>query len=303
MVNRVGNEAQMMIGYNGHHYEIRNLRLPAIFKDVKILAGVAEAIMTPVSNQMKIQVNLNGQQQTVDVQPGMNKIVQDVHGVHILNVKRFQDNVYLVEAVQEGLWVLFDGNHIEISASALLKSRSCGLCGDLNGENTADLKTPERCIMSRPRLAAYSYMIQESCQGIPSQDKPKYQQEKTECVQHEIIPTPMEQLSRILNAPITVKPLIQKHLVERIPKSGKVCISKQMVKICSKSSDLETEEPTPIKVQPRMLEYACEETSNPLVPGLEQRAKSGEVLNLELMNKPTTLSKIAYEPVLCQRQI
>ena len=72
-----------------------------------------------------------------------------------------------------------------------------------------------RCIMSRPRLAAYSYMIQDSCQGIPSQDKPKYQQEKTECVQHEIIPTPMEQLSRILNAPITVKPLIQKHLVER----------------------------------------------------------------------------------------
>ena len=89
-------------------------------------------------------MNLNGQQQTVDVQPGMNKIVQDVHGVHILNVKRFQDNVYLVEAIQEGLWVLFDGKHIEISASALLKSRSCGLCGDLNGENTADLKTPER---------------------------------------------------------------------------------------------------------------------------------------------------------------
>ena len=92
-------------------------------------------------------------------------------------------------------------------------------------------------------------------------------------------------------------------IISRIPKSGKVCISKQMVKICSKSSDLETEEPKPIKVQPRMLEYACEEASNPLVQGLEQRAKSGEVLNLELMNKPTTLSKIAYEPVLCQRQI
>ena len=69
-------------------------------------------------------------------------------------------------------------------------------------------------------------------------------------------------------------------IISRIPKSGKVCISKQMVKICSKSSDLETEEPKPIKVQPRMLEYACEEASNPLVQGLEQRAKSGEVLNL-----------------------
>jgi hypothetical protein len=379
-VNRVGNEAQMIVEYNGRQYEIRNIRLPAIFKhvlplslrnpllylglqklsashipascrveptlistfdnktysyelnncyhllfsdrsgkipvavmakslspiskEVKILAGVAEAIMTPVSTyNMKIQVNLNGQQQTVEVQPGMRKLINDVNGLTILDVKRFQDNVYMISAVQESLWVLFDGKHVEISASALLRSRSCGLCGDLNGENTADLKTPERCIMSRPRLAAYSYMIQESCQGIPSQDLPRYQQEKTECVQHEIIPTPMEQLSKILTAPITVKPLIQKHLVERIPKSGKLCISKQTVKICSKSSELESEEPKPIKVQPKMLEYACEEASHPLIQGLQQRAKSGEVLSLELSKKPTTFSKIAYEPVLCERQI
>merc|ERR1719495_2665091 len=71
----------------------------------------------------------------------------------------------------------------------LLRARSVGLCGDLNAETTADLKTPERCIMSQPRLAAYSYMIQESCQGIPSQDLAKYQQEKIKCVRQEIIPT------------------------------------------------------------------------------------------------------------------
>ena len=43
--------------------------------------------------------------------------------------------------------------------------------------------------MSHPRFAAYSYMIQESCQGIPSQDLARYQQEKTKCVKQEIIPT------------------------------------------------------------------------------------------------------------------
>merc|ERR1711934_483549 len=132
-------------------------------------------------------------------------------------------------AIQESLWVLFDGKNAEISGSTLLRSRSCGLCGDLNGENTADLKTPERCIMSRPRLAAYSYMIQEaSCAGIPS--------------------------------------------------PGKVCISKQMVKICSKINKSETEEPKPIKVQRKVLEYVCEEASTPLAQQLEQRAKSGEIL-------------------------
>jgi len=166
----------------------RNLQ--GVSKEVKILAGVAEILMTPVSaTNMKIQVNLNGQQQIVQIQPGMLKVIRDVNGLEILHIKRFEDNVYSVHAVQEHLMVLFDGKHAQIFGSPLLRGRSCGLCGDLNVETTADLKTPERCIMSQPRFAAYSYMIQESCQGIPSQDLTRYQQEKTKCVRQKIIPT------------------------------------------------------------------------------------------------------------------
>merc|ERR1711931_317200 len=214
-VSRVGTEAQLIIEYNGRRYEVRNIRIPVLLKgvfplslrtpflfvglnrltqlpaachvaptyirtfdrktynyqmnncfhllfkdstetlpiafmarnlqgvskEVKILAGIAEVLMTPISaTNMKIQMNLNGK-------------------------------------------------HAQIFGSPLLRARSVGLCGDLNAETTADLKTPERCIMSQPRLAAYSYMIQESCQGIPSQDLAKYQQEKTKCVKQEIIPT------------------------------------------------------------------------------------------------------------------
>ena len=43
--------------------------------------------------------------------------------------------------------------------------------------------------MSKPRFAAYSYMIQNSCQGIPSQDLAKYEQEMATCVKQETIPT------------------------------------------------------------------------------------------------------------------
>merc|ERR1712039_1101163 len=131
----------------------RNLQ--GVSKEVKVLAGVAEVLMTPVSaTNMKIQMNLNGQQQTIEVQPGMVKVIRDVNGLEILHIKRFEDHVY---AVQEQLMVLFDGKHAQIFGSPLLRARSVGLCGDLNTETTADLKTPERCIMSQPRLAAYSY--------------------------------------------------------------------------------------------------------------------------------------------------
>ena len=70
--------------------------------------------------------------------------------------------------------------------------------------------------MSRPRLAAYSYMIKTaSCLGIPSQDLALYTKEKTECVKQEFIHTPLERLSKILIEPVTVKPLVQQHLVKR----------------------------------------------------------------------------------------
>jgi len=166
----------------------RNLQ--RVSKEVKILAGIAEVVMTPISaTNMRIQLNLNGQQQIVEVLPAEVKVIRH-NGLEILHVKRFEDNVYGVYAVQEHLMVMFDGKHAQIFGTPLLRARSCGLCGDLNVETTADLKTPERCIMSHPRFAAYSYMIQDSCQGIPSQDLAKYQHEKTKCVKQEVIPTP-----------------------------------------------------------------------------------------------------------------
>jgi len=264
-VNRVGDEAQLIIEYNGRRYEVRNIRLPTLLKgvfpisvrnpllfvglnrltqlpatchvapthirtfdhklynyelnncfhllfgditqkipvavmarnpqrvskEVKILAGVAEVLMTPISaTNMKIVIGLNGRQEIVECPPGELKVIRH-NGFQILHVMRSEDNVFVVHAVQEQLMVMFDGKDAQIFGTPLLRARSCGLCGDLNAERTADLKTPERCIMSRPRFAAYSYMIQDSCQGIPSQDLAKYQQEKATCVKEEIIPTPL----------------------------------------------------------------------------------------------------------------
>merc|ERR1719510_2687694 len=133
-------------------------------------------------------MNIEGRTEVLQVLPGHIKPVV-VNGMEIMEVKRYQDNVYLVNAFREGLWVLFDGERLEVSGSYLLKSRSAGLCGDLNGENTADLKTPNQCIMSRPLFAAFSHMIQKSCQGIPVQYKPQYELEITTCVREVVIPT------------------------------------------------------------------------------------------------------------------
>merc|ERR1711942_319781 len=85
-------------------------------------------------------------------------IKKNVEGKVIAMVQRFEDNVVSVYVPEQGLKVLSDGTRTEIVAPQLLKSRTVGLCGDMNGEVTADLKTPGMCVM-RPRLAAITYIV------------------------------------------------------------------------------------------------------------------------------------------------
>merc|ERR1712058_117264 len=56
-----------------------------------------------------------------------------------------------------------------------------GLCGDMSGEKTADVKSAKQCIMSSPKLAAYSFMVEDrKCAGIPSAEKEKFQREEAD---------------------------------------------------------------------------------------------------------------------------
>merc|ERR1719495_1351818 len=90
---------------------------------------------------------------------------------------------------------------VEVVAPQLLKSRTVGLCGDMNGEISADLKTPGMCVL-RPRLAALSFMLNKSgaepgferCSGLPAALKAEFVRESNKCPREVIIPTPVSKL-------------------------------------------------------------------------------------------------------------
>merc|ERR1719300_1863484 len=124
-------------------------------KIVKILSGISEVEMIPTSAGL-IKVTLNGEELTLPA-VGEQLIKRDQEGRILLIVQRFQDAVF-VHLPQQLLKVLSNGSAIEVVAPQLLKSRAVGLCGDMNGERTADLKTPRMCVL-RPRLAALSFML------------------------------------------------------------------------------------------------------------------------------------------------
>merc|ERR1712029_813246 len=186
------------------------------------------------------------------------------------------------------------GREIEVVAPQLLKSRTVGLCGNMNGEKSADLKTPRMCVMS-PHLAALSFILNNSgsapgferCTGIPAALKPEFLRLSTECPREVIIPTPISKLYEAIS--VLTRPTGMMRIVEK--KSKQLCISKQMVKICLSK---------PLSIKQKSVEFACVPQPSVLARSLEKRALSGEVLFQEISQLPTVFRKVEFEPVACK---
>merc|ERR1712112_335446 len=179
---------------------------------------------------------VSGEKKMVKILSGITEakvVKKTVQGKIAAMVMMFQDGVVSAHVPEQGITVLSNGVMVEVVAPQLLKSRAVGLCGDMNGERSADLKTPGQCVM-RPHLAAVSYLINKSgsasgferCSGIPSTLKTEFQTESAKCARETVIPTPVSILAErisLLNRPVGMT-----HIVEK--QSTKMCISKQMVK-------------------------------------------------------------------------
>merc|ERR1711915_825670 len=213
-------------------------------------------------------------------------------------VQRFEDNVVSVFVPEQGLKVVTDGSRIEVVAPQLLKSRSVGLCGDMNGERSADIKTQRMCVM-RPRLAAISYMLNKSgstsgfkqcsgLSGLPSGLKEEFMRESAKCSRETIIPTPISKLYETIS--VLNKPTGMSHIVDK--QSTKLCISKQMVKTCLSK---------PLSIKQKSVEFVC--ISPTLARSLEKRALSGESLFQEISQLPTVFRKVEFEPVACKSEM
>merc|ERR1712113_345769 len=92
-------------------------------KEVKILSGVTELLMTPdiaARQNLKLKLNVEGQERELLVQPGqVEQVIARSEGTEevIMEVKRYEDNVYLVIFPQESLWVLLWKEDRDLSLS------------------------------------------------------------------------------------------------------------------------------------------------------------------------------------------
>ena len=205
--------------------------------------------------------------------------------------------------------VITDGIRIEIVAPQMVRGHTCGLCGDFDGENTADLKTPRQCLMKKNHFFAYSYMLNkegsdsddQQCSGIPSVDREEYRRESQDCIRKEEIFTPLEGIYRKLY--ILANPTVSVHLVKK--QANQVCISRERVNICSPKTQSHPlnknylEGNKPVEVRPKNVQFSCVDLPSQKAFSLERRAKHGDNLQAELNKLPVHFTTTEYEAVLC----
>merc|ERR1711909_191306 len=206
-------------------------------KEVKIVSGLTVVELKTSTGSVLSGIYVNGEKKMLPI-GGMFVKKSPTTGKPVLEIRSYLDGVVVVREFESMIELIFDGERIELIAPQLLTSRACGLCGDLNGETTAELRTPKMCVFEKPRIAAYTYMIKEStCMGIPTQDKPEYETETRACIKKEEIRTPLEPLTKsivkVKSGPLGV---ILKHVVEHRANGNEICLSKTPVSICEEKT-------------------------------------------------------------------
>merc|ERR1719209_1919529 len=142
----------------------------------------------------------------------------------------YKDGVYAIVSQLYGIAVYADGESLEVRTfQHSLRNQACGLCGDLNDEKTADMKSAGMCIMSSPQLAAYSYMVPDNtCKGVPTEHLNQFHAETEKCAKK--VPVPTKVIEVLQQKTI----IAQKHLVEE--SVNKVCMSKMQIPVCAPST-------------------------------------------------------------------
>jgi len=202
----------------------------------------------------------------------------------------YEDGVFEIFSLKYGMAVLADHAAVEVKTFQwALRNLACGLCGDMNDEKTADLKSAGNCIMTQPKLAAFSYMVQDGqCAGIPAEEKPLFQKEAAQCTKMEVTPAKVMDLFQHMQH-LNKMNVMVKHVV--IEMGQRICFGKEQIKVCGI-------EGTPTgTMQRKEIEFFCVPKDREGMI-MRQMAERGE--KIERVNRfPTEFPGVVYEPEMC----
>jgi len=220
------------------------------------------------------------------VQKGKLVVFED----EVNKIVKYADGVFEIHAIRHGLMIRADSMSAQVATfQHRLRNLAIGLCGDMNDEKAADVKSAKQCVMSSPRLAAYSFMVQDrKCAGIPTADRERFQRENERCVKKEVV---LSKVYDIFTAMHQAGKRMQTSLQHVAQQQGQqICISKRQVKVCGNDAK-------PKEIVPREMPFFCV-AADKQGRTLQRMAQMGE--RIERAQKlPTAFTATVYEPRQC----
>jgi hypothetical protein len=158
--------------------------------EVTILLGQKTKVqLTPQGKarlgKSKVQVRINGQR----VESLPTQIRDQDSKQTIVYVEQMYGGG--VQVFSEHFDVATNGQYIAIYASNALRNKTCGLCGDFNGEKVGDMKSPRNCPLSSGSALVASYAFQSQDKSdrskckVDRQLQRQIQQEERQCLTDE----------------------------------------------------------------------------------------------------------------------
>jgi len=205
-------------------------------------------------------------------------------------ITKYEDGVFEIQSIKYGLTVRADSMSTQVvTFQQKLRGLACGLCGDLNDERMADMRSAKQCVMSSPRLAAYSYMVADrKCAGIPTADRERFNRENEQCIRKVEVPSKVYDIFTAMHHASKWMQTTLQHVAQQ--QGQQICISKRQVKVCGM-------EAKPREIVPREMPFFCV-AANREGRTLQRMAQRGE--RIERAQKlPTAFTATVYEPRQC----
>ncbi|XP_064625366.1 vitellogenin-like [Lineus longissimus] len=126
-------------------------------KTLKIFIERQRLRIVPSGNSMRVEVN--GVTKQISPEPLIiRQVPSDTSSPIILKI--FLDGSFVkVHAPLSLVDVHFTGLEAIVNTSPFYFGKTCGLCGDFNGEQTNEFKTPTKSVLQKPAHMAVSYLI------------------------------------------------------------------------------------------------------------------------------------------------
>jgi hypothetical protein len=139
----------------------------------------------PLSQNSNMRVHINDQH----VQSLPRIIRSKSSGRVIASIQQTQDQG--VQVFSQYFDVATNAEYVVVFGSNQFRNRTCGVCGDFNGEKTADMKSPQNCPLSSGSALVASYAMKPQAFGsqekgvcqVDAQLKKQVQRENSQCLQ------------------------------------------------------------------------------------------------------------------------